>query len=98
MKPKLPEPLEAVGETGAHIWRDFKAFAVKGNAVDLAVGVIIGAAFGAIVTSLVNDIITPPIGLLTGGVDFKDVFIQLNHRDHIFPTLAEAKSAHAVTL
>ncbi len=52
---------------------DFKAFALKGNVVDMAVGVIIGGAFGKIVTSLVNDIIMPPIGVLTGGVDFKDL-------------------------
>lgn len=52
---------------------EFKAFAMRGNVVDLAVGVVIGAAFGKIVTSLVNDIIMPPIGLLTGGVDFADL-------------------------
>ena len=53
--------------------KDFKAFAMKGNVVDMAVGVIIGGAFGKIVTSVVNDIIMPPIGLLVGGVDFKDL-------------------------
>jgi len=53
--------------------KDFKEFAMKGNVVDMAVGVIIGGAFGKIVTSLVNDIIMPPIGVLTGGVDFKDL-------------------------
>ena len=52
------------------IWKEFKEFAVKGNAVDLAIGVIIGAAFGSIVTSLVKDIVMPPISLLTGGLDF----------------------------
>ena len=56
---------------------EFKAFALKGNVVDMAVGIIIGAAFGKIVTSLVNDIILPPIGLLMGGVDFKDLTIVL---------------------
>ena len=56
---------------------EFKEFALKGNAVDLAVGVVIGAAFGSIVNSLVKDIIMPPIGLLTGGVDFSDKFIVL---------------------
>ncbi len=81
-----------------HIWKEFKEFAIKGSAIDLAVGLIIGAAFGAIVNSLVNDVVMPPIGLITGGVDFKDVFVQLNHRDHIFATLAEAKAQHAVTL
>ena len=52
---------------------DFKKFAVKGNVVDMAVGIIIGAAFGKIVTSLVNDVITPPLGIIVGGVDFKDL-------------------------
>jgi large conductance mechanosensitive channel len=80
------------------VWKQFKEFAIKGNAIELAVALIIGAAFGAIVNSLVNDVIMPPIGLLTGGVDFKDVFVQLNHREHVFATLAEAKAAHAVTL
>ena len=58
---------------GMSIISEFKQFAVKGNVIDLAVGVIIGAAFGRIVTSLVNDIIMPPIGVITGGVDFKDL-------------------------
>jgi large conductance mechanosensitive channel len=58
---------------------EFKEFALKGNAVDLAVGVVIGAAFGKIVTSIVNDIIMPPIGLLIGGVDFSSIKIYLKH-------------------
>jgi large conductance mechanosensitive channel len=58
--------------------KEFKEFAMRGNVVDLAVGVVIGAAFGKIVTSLVNDVIMPPIGKLTGGVDFKDKFINLD--------------------
>jgi large conductance mechanosensitive channel protein len=53
-----------------NVWKEFKEFSIKGNAVDLAVGVIIGAAFGAIVSSLVKDIVMPPISLLTGGLDF----------------------------
>jgi len=57
--------------------KDFKEFAVKGNVVDLAVGVIIGAAFGKIVTSFVGDVIMPPLGMLTGGVDFKDLAVTL---------------------
>src|SRR4051794_36943017 len=73
--------------------KDFKAFIAKGNVLDLAVAVIIGAAFGAIVTSLVNDIVMPPIGLLLGGVDFKDLFISLNRTS--YPTLAAAKAAAA---
>jgi large conductance mechanosensitive channel protein len=58
-------------------FQDFKAFAVKGNAVDLAVGVIIGGAFGKIVSSIVDDLIMPPIGWLIGGVDFKDLSVKL---------------------
>jgi large conductance mechanosensitive channel len=57
------------------MFKEFKEFAIKGNAVDLAVGVIIGAAFGGIVTSLVKDILMPPIGLLTGGLDFSNKFL-----------------------
>jgi large conductance mechanosensitive channel len=59
------------------MWKEFKEFAVKGNAIDLAVGVIIGAAFGAIVTSLVKDILMPPISLITGGLDFSNKFVVL---------------------
>ena len=59
------------------MWKEFKEFAVKGNAIDLAVGVIIGAAFGGIITSLVKDILMPPIGLLTGGLDFSNKFVVL---------------------
>lgn len=59
-------------------WADFKAFAVKGNMIDMAVGVIIGGAFGKIVTSLVNDILMPPLGMLIGGVDFKDLKVVLS--------------------
>lgn len=73
--------------------KDFKAFVMRGNVLDLAVAVIIGGAFGAIVTSLVNDVIMPPIGLLLGHMDFKDLFISLS--DKSFPTLAAAKAAGA---
>lgn len=59
------------------MWKEFKEFAVKGNAIDLAVGVIIGAAFGGIVTSLVKDILMPPLGLATGGLDFSNKFLVL---------------------
>jgi large conductance mechanosensitive channel len=86
------------------ILKEFKEFAMRGNVVDLAVGVVIGAAFGKIVTSLVNDIIMPPIGKLMGGVDFNDKFIALdpgkldayvdaNHLDRAHLTLAQAKTA-----
>lgn len=73
--------------------KDFKAFVMKGNVLDLAVAVIIGAAFGAIVTSMVNDIIMPPIGMALGQIDFKDLFISLNGQS--YPTLAAAKTAAA---
>jgi large conductance mechanosensitive channel len=59
------------------LFKEFKEFALRGNMVDLAVGVVIGAAFGKVVTSLVNDIIMPPLGLVTGGVDFSDKVIHL---------------------
>jgi len=75
---------------------DFKAFLMRGNVVDLAVGVVIGAAFTGIVGSLVKDIITPFIGLLTGGVDFSNHFITL--KGPVEPTLTEAQKAGAVTV
>ncbi|MEX0924090.1 MAG: large-conductance mechanosensitive channel protein MscL [Rhodovibrionaceae bacterium] len=76
--------------------KEFKEFAVRGNVIDLAVAVIIGAAFGKIVTSLVNDIVMPPIGLLLGGADFTDLFITLQGERH--DSLALAQEAGAVTL
>jgi large conductance mechanosensitive channel len=81
--------------------KEFKEFALKGNVMDLAVGVIIGASFGTIVTSLVNDVIMPPIGLLIGGVDFTNIFIVLKDGLKAAPpyaSLAAAKAAGAVTL
>src|SRR5215470_16509867 len=81
------------------MWKEFKEFAVKGNAVDLAVGVIIGAAFGGIVNSLVKDILMPPIGLLTGGLDFSNKFMVLKDAPGggVFNTPADAAKAGAVT-
>jgi large conductance mechanosensitive channel len=76
--------------------REFREFAVRGNMVDLAVAVIIGAAFGRIITSLVSDIIMPPIGLLFGRVDFSNLFINLSGKP--YATLAEAKRAGAATI
>ena len=76
---------------------EFKSFAMRGNVIDLAVGVIIGAAFGKIVNSLVNDVIMPPLGLLIGGLDFSDFFITLKGAGD-YATLAEAQAAGAVTL
>ena len=71
--------------------KGFKEFAMRGNFIDLAVGVVIGAAFGKVVSSLVSDIIMPPIGVLLGGIDFSDFFITLNGKHAA--TLAEAKAA-----
>ena len=81
--------------------KDFKEFILRGNVVDLAVAVIIGAAFGAIVTSLVNDLIMPPIGLLLGNVDFIDLFVVLKEGTKAagpYATLADAQAAGAVTV
>jgi large conductance mechanosensitive channel len=81
------------------MWKEFKEFAIKGNAVDLAIGVVIGAAFGAVVASLVKDIIMPPIGLVTGGLDFSNKFLLLKAAPGgaTFATPAEAAKAGAVT-
>ena len=81
------------------MWKEFKEFAIKGNAIDLAVGVIIGAAFGGIVNSLVKDILMPPIGLLLGGLDFSNKFLVLKDAPGgvVFNTPAEAAKAGAVT-
>jgi large conductance mechanosensitive channel len=81
------------------MWKEFKEFAVKGNAVDLAVGVIIGAAFGSIITSLVKDILMPPVGLLTGGLDFSNKFVILKDAPSggVFATPADAVKAGAIT-
>ena len=76
--------------------KEFKEFAMRGNVVDLAVGVIIGAAFGKIVSSLVEDVIMPPIGQLIGKVDFSKLFISLDHKT--YESLEAAKGAHAATL
>jgi large conductance mechanosensitive channel len=78
------------------MWREFREFAMRGNVVDLAVGIIIGAAFTTIVNSLVNDLIMPPIGLLIGGIDFSSFFVTL--KGGSYPTLEAAKAAGAVTM
>ncbi len=75
---------------------DFKQFVMRGNVVDMAVGVIVGGAFGKIVSSLVNDVVMPPIGLLLGGVDFSSLFLSLNGQ--VYASLAEAQQAGAPTL
>ncbi len=78
------------------MFREFREFAMRGNVVDLAVGIIIGAAFGKIITSLVNDILMPPIGLALGRVDFSNLFINLSGQP--YASLAEAKAAGAPTI
>ena len=75
---------------------DFKKFAMRGNVMDMAVGVIIGGAFGKIVTSVVNDIVMPPVGMLLGNVDFSNLFISLNGKE--YATLEAAKKAGAPVL
>ena len=83
------------------MFKEFREFAMKGSVVDLAVGVIVGGAFGTIVTSLVNDVIMPPIGLLIGGVEFTNLFVVLKvgtEKPGPYASLAAAKAAGAVTL
>ena len=81
--------------------QDFKAFAMRGNVVDMAVGIIIGAAFGAIVKSVVDDMLMPPIGMLLGNVDFSNLFVVLKEGVAAaapYASLAEAKKAGAITI
>jgi large conductance mechanosensitive channel len=78
------------------ILSEFKQFAIKGNVIDLAVGFVVGAAFGKIVTSFTTDILMPPIGLALGAVDFSNLFINLSSKH--YPTIAAAKAAGAPTL
>lgn len=78
------------------MWQEFKEFISRGNVIDLAVGIIIGAAFTAIVNSLVNDVIMPPIGYIMGGIDFSDYFINLSGGD--YPSLAAAREAGAAVI
>jgi len=78
------------------MWREFRTFAMRGNVIDLAIGIILGAAFTTIVNSLVNDIIMPPLGLLIGGLDFSNFFVTL--KGGSYPTPEAAKAAGAVTL
>jgi large conductance mechanosensitive channel len=80
------------------MFKEFKEFAMRGNVVDLAVGVIIGAAFGKIVTSMVNDILMPPIGKAMGGVNFSDLFINLDTAKGTFSSLKAARDAGAAVI
>lgn len=79
-----------------NMYNEFKAFVMRGNVIDLAIGVVIGAAFGKIVTSFVEDVLMPPIGLALGKVDFSNLFINLSGKD--YPSVAAAKQAGAATL
>jgi large conductance mechanosensitive channel len=78
------------------MFKEFKEFAMRGNVLDMAVGIIVGAAFGRIITSLVTDIIMPPIGLVLGKVDFSSLFVNISGTS--YPTLAAAKAAGAATI
>ena len=78
------------------MWKEFRLFAARGNVIDLAVGVIIGAAFGKVVSSLVSDVVMPPVGLLIGRVDFRNLYVALNG-EH-YASLAEAQKAAAPTI
>jgi large conductance mechanosensitive channel len=78
------------------MWNEFKQFAARGNVVELAVGVIIGVAFGKVVASLVSDVVMPPIGLVLGGVDFRNLYVALNGQ--VYSSLAEAQKAGAPTI
>ena len=78
------------------MFKEFKEFAMKGNVMDMAVGIIIGAAFGKIISSFVSDVLMPPIGLLLGKVDFSNLFINLSGT--AYPSIAAAKAAGAATL
>ena len=82
------------------MWKEFREFALRGNVLDMAVGIIIGAAFGAIVKSLVDDVVMPPIGLLLGGLDFANFFAMLKQGSPPGPyaSLADAQAAGAVTI
>ena len=91
----MPEPKKVV-ETSTRFLGEFKEFISRGNVVDLAIGVIMGAAFGKIVTALVSDIIMPPIGLVLKGIDFKDLYLPLNGKH--YATLADAQKDGAAIL
>jgi len=83
------------------MFKEFKEFAMRGNVIDMAVGIVIGAAFGTIVKSLVADVIMPPIGLLLGGVDFSNIFVVLKQGAEVagpYASLADAQAAGAVTM
>jgi large conductance mechanosensitive channel len=92
----LGSPKALLGKRGGPFLTEFRDFALRGNMLDMAIGIIIGAAFGRVVSSLVSDIIMPPIGLLHGKSDFSNHFINLSGK--VYATLAEAKAAGAATI
>jgi large conductance mechanosensitive channel len=92
----LGSPKALLGKRGGPLLREFRDFALRGNMLDMAVGIIIGAAFGRVVSSLVSDIIMPPIGLLHGRSDFSSHFLNLSGK--AYASLAEAKAAGAATI
>jgi large conductance mechanosensitive channel len=92
----LGSPRALLGSRGGPMVREFREFALHGNMLDMAVGIIVGAAFGGVVSSLVSDILMPPIGLLTGKSDFSSKFINLSGKP--YATLADAKAAGAATI
>ena len=77
---------------------EFKEFALKGNVLDMAVGIIIGAAFTTVVSSLVDDVLMPPIGVLLGGIDFSDYYVQITNLDQTYPSLQAARDAGATVI
>jgi large conductance mechanosensitive channel len=92
----LGNPKALLGKKGAPVLQEFRAFAMRGSMLDMAVGIIVGAAFGRVVSSFVSDILMPPIGLFAGHSDFSNKFINLS--GHAYATLAEAKAAGAATI
>ncbi len=91
----LGSPKMLLGNKGGRFVSEFKEFALRGNMLDMAVGIIVGAAFGRVVSSFVSDILMPPLGLITGHSDFSNKFISLSGS---YPTLAQAKAAGAATI
>ncbi len=92
----LGSPKVLLGYRGGRVLGEFRDFAIRGSMLDMAVGIIVGAAFGRVVSSLVSDILMPPIGLFAGHSDFSNKFINLS--GHAYATLAEAKAAGAATI
>ncbi len=92
----LGTPRALLGKKGGSMLKEFRDFAMRGSMLDMAVGIIIGAAFGRVISSLVTDILMPPIGLLTGKSDFSNKFLNLSGK--VYATLAEAKAAGAATI